>query len=653
MEFKKRTSTATPAQHLPQRTVAISPVTPVVQRQAVIQRQLQQHTQRPVQVQRQVAQPIMRAAELHTQEAQRLAVQRETVQREAAALGSVSPAAVTQALQRQQTPAPQIPTKPQSTGDWVTVMRFQAEQAQGRRMNSRESMQYTALQRQVASTIAQNFRQDQQPAIQRYEQYGQHLASLQQSAAAPVASVALHLMPAGERPAVQRAVDEALQREAEQRAQDTQALKFHSLQRQMAELDHEASQPVMQRIQARRGSGNPLPEAVQRHLEQGLNHDLSSVRIHDDAEADKLAKKVNAVAFTTGQDIYFRAGKFNPNSQSGLELLAHEVTHAVQQSRGQVGKGVDPDSGLEAEARAMGRKLASITPKSLIPPVSHRDGLYAPGRYTQKAALQRVQQGAVAATILKPFAALQRQPDITVQRAGLFDSITNRGKEAVASGLTVIPGYKELCAVFGKDLVTGKTMQANPSAILDALAKFIPAPFRNVIQYLRETKAIEKALAWFKAELGKLNIGQLLPEIGQALKSLNIGKAKSSVTARISQMQKIVAGSGRRLAEIALEAAGAGFGPAAQQVIAGLRQGGDIIMQVLKNPAGFARNLMAAAKGGFTGFRDRAKTHLQNGVGKWLGGVTGGMPFPTDLDVMGVFSTVLTVLGITHKLHLA
>ncbi|PJI52581.1 hypothetical protein CTI14_40040, partial [Methylobacterium radiotolerans] len=104
---------------------------------------------------------------------------------------------------------------------------------------------------------------------------------------------------------MQRAVDAALQQDAAQRQQDEQALKLHSLQRHLAELDEQATRPVLDRIQARRGNGNPLPAAVQRHLEQGLNHDLSRVRIHDDAEADTLAKGVNAVAFTTGTDIFF------------------------------------------------------------------------------------------------------------------------------------------------------------------------------------------------------------------------------------------------------------------------------------------------------------------------------------------------------------
>lgn len=278
MEFDKKGKAPASTSKIPRSVQTKAPasqvVDPILQRQTALRRKVQPLLTRPVKVQRKVAKPVLQAAQLEQQETQRLAIQRETLNQQTAESSDLPAEAVQQALQRQQAPAPPMPTKPQSVGDWVTVMRMQADQAEGRRMNSQEAMQYTALQRQVANTIAQNFRQDRQPAIQRYEQYGQHLATLQRSAAAPVANVALQLMPVGERQAVQRAIDESINRETAQQVQDEQALKLHSLQRQMAELDHEAMQPVMARIQARRGSGNPLPEAVQRHLEQGLNHDL-------------------------------------------------------------------------------------------------------------------------------------------------------------------------------------------------------------------------------------------------------------------------------------------------------------------------------------------------------------------------------------------
>lgn len=317
-------------------------------------------------VQRQSVQPVLSAASLYRQEVQQVEGIRPTLQRQVAELQqSHTPAAVQAALQRQQerTAPATILRHPQSQGDWVTVMRQQAEQADGRMMLSRENEQFKALQRQVAQRLAAGYRQDQRSSEVRNAEYAGHLVALQRHPiSGHVAQVVLGLIPQGERPKLQRAVDETLQREAEQQAQDAPALHLHALQRQLAELDEQATRPVWSRIQERRGGGNALPEAVQRHLEQGLNHDLSRVRIHDDAEADKLSKSVNAVAFTTGSDIYFQSGKFNPNTQTGLELLAHEVTHTVQQSRGNVPRGIDADVGLEQEARTMGQKLAAPKP---------------------------------------------------------------------------------------------------------------------------------------------------------------------------------------------------------------------------------------------------------------------------------------------------
>lgn len=90
------------------------------------------------------------------------------------------------------------------------------------------------------------------------------------------------------------------------------------------------------RIQAARSSGRPLDRQTQRQLERGLGTDLSGVRVHSDSEADRLSRSINAAAFTTGADIFFRSGMYNPGSSQGLHLLAHEATHVVQQAIGPV-----------------------------------------------------------------------------------------------------------------------------------------------------------------------------------------------------------------------------------------------------------------------------------------------------------------------------
>jgi len=96
----------------------------------------------------------------------------------------------------------------------------------------------------------------------------------------------------------------------------------------------ETSPTVEERIENSRGSGAPLPETVLREMENQLGQDLSQVVIHNDEEAAALCKELNARAFTVGNDIYFAPGEFAPGTGSGRELLAHELTHVVQQGAG-------------------------------------------------------------------------------------------------------------------------------------------------------------------------------------------------------------------------------------------------------------------------------------------------------------------------------
>jgi len=70
---------------------------------------------------------------------------------------------------------------------------------------------------------------------------------------------------------------------------------------------------------------------VRASLEPQFRYDFSQVRIHTDAEADVLSRNLGAEAFTTGHDIFFRDGTFRPDSESGKGLIAHELTHVVQQ----------------------------------------------------------------------------------------------------------------------------------------------------------------------------------------------------------------------------------------------------------------------------------------------------------------------------------
>lgn len=90
-------------------------------------------------------------------------------------------------------------------------------------------------------------------------------------------------------------------------------------------------EPLENRITARQGRGSPLPENSRRFMESRFRRDFKQVRIHTDGEAHGLNDDLHAYAFTTGSDIFFAHGQFRPGTESGDRLLAHELTHVVQQ----------------------------------------------------------------------------------------------------------------------------------------------------------------------------------------------------------------------------------------------------------------------------------------------------------------------------------
>jgi hypothetical protein len=92
----------------------------------------------------------------------------------------------------------------------------------------------------------------------------------------------------------------------------------------------EATPNLESRIQSL-GSGKPMPESVRSYFEPRFGHDFGDVRVHTDARAAESARAVNAKAFTFGKDIVFEDREYAPETERGRELLAHELTHVIQQ----------------------------------------------------------------------------------------------------------------------------------------------------------------------------------------------------------------------------------------------------------------------------------------------------------------------------------
>ena len=87
-------------------------------------------------------------------------------------------------------------------------------------------------------------------------------------------------------------------------------------------------------LRRRRSGGSPLPDDVAAQMGTAFGADLTAVRVHTDSEADRIARSLASDAFTYGTDVYFTTGKFDPRSEPGQRLLAHELTHVVQGSAG-------------------------------------------------------------------------------------------------------------------------------------------------------------------------------------------------------------------------------------------------------------------------------------------------------------------------------
>ena len=83
-----------------------------------------------------------------------------------------------------------------------------------------------------------------------------------------------------------------------------------------------------------RSAGQPLDPASRLFMEPRFGHDFSKLRVHSDAKAAESAQAIAAAAYTIGNDIVFGEGEFNPQHNEGRRLIAHELTHVVQQSKG-------------------------------------------------------------------------------------------------------------------------------------------------------------------------------------------------------------------------------------------------------------------------------------------------------------------------------
>lgn len=146
------------------------------------------------------------------------------------------------------------------------------------------------------------------------------------------------------------------------------------LQRQIGLEGGDAGPDVELSIQQSQGRGRALPDGLRTSMESAFGADFGGVRVHNDTQANTLDESVGARAFTTGKDIFLGQGEYNPDSSGGQELLAHELTHVVQQGgAGEAANSVQ----RHAEGAELPKKddqVAEIATKENLAPAATRRG---------------------------------------------------------------------------------------------------------------------------------------------------------------------------------------------------------------------------------------------------------------------------------------
>ena len=189
--------------------------------------------------------------------------------------------------------------------------------------------------------------------------------------------------------------------------------------------------------------GQPLPLSVRRFMEPRFGADFSGVQIHTDGAAAAKSRELNAAAFTTGNQIFFAKGAYQPESSEGRELLAHELAHTIQQ-------GAAPQKQSQIQ-----RSVAT--------------------RVTERSA-----------------------PGNSIQRLGVSDAI-----DYFADKANFIPGFRMLTLILGFNPISGQSVDRSPGNILRAMIELLPGG-ALVTQALDNHGIVDKVANWAMQQLALL-----------------------------------------------------------------------------------------------------------------------------------------------------
>ena len=341
-----------------------------------------------------------------------------------------------------------------------------------------------------------------------------------------------------------------------------------------------------------RSSGRPLDPSTRREMESRIGFDFSSVRLHTDARAANSAQLLSAHAYTVESNVVFAPGRYAPQTGEGRRLLAHELTHVVQQT-------ASPQRAHPA-VRPAPRQVQRAWSGKDIPGVSW---------------------------LLDKLKGLKGYPlfCVIIGKDLIDDVEVERNATTLTQGiLNLFPGGSELFEKLKK--AAGALQSAYHWLVreVDNLG-FSEKYFSDLLD-----RAWEATSIWHPVDSWE-RIKAIFSEPYDRLVSL---------ASRIAS----------KVLDFVFEAALDAF-PAGKKVFAFLKKAGTVISDIIADPINFAKNLFAAVQKGFTDFGLNILTHLGNGLKAWIFDELAikGVSMPTEFSFASMLKLLLQVLGLTYE----
>jgi|GEM_PF-2734598 len=347
-----------------------------------------------------------------------------------------------------------------------------------------------------------------------------------------------------------------------------------------------SSESLSQRLHSSKGGGSPMSSEARGYMEPRFGADFSGVRIHTGSSAVQMSNELGAKAFAHGNDIYFNEGQYDPNSNSGKHLLAHELTHTIQQGA------------------VIQRKPAISTHAS--------------------PAIQRISIGSLLNKIARHIPWYTLFTVIIGKNPLTGDAVPRTPTNFIGGFLGLLPGGTVL---FDK---------LKESGALEDMGNWLS---KEVDQLGITWSYLKGLIDTIWDEVSVLNSW-----------GTNVNIVKRHLNTPYQRIKRFVLSIANKIKEFIFVGALKLVGAPVETIMGILNQGASILKSIFNNPLGFISNLFKGIGLGLKGFMTRIQKHLMAGLTGWLFGSMSkeGITMPKKFDLKGVFGLVLDLTGVTY-----